>query len=148
SAEEMLNGWKSSVPYERISRKAHLDVPGGLIVIETPDKANAVYFSGLNLDLQDTDPDYAALEVGNYLLGGGSLASRLGNRVRQKEGLSYGVSSQLHADARDRDGRLSVMAICNPANMAKVDTAIREELEKLLTEGVGEKELAEARQAY
>lgn len=41
------------------------------------------------------NPDYFPLMVGNYILGGGSLVSLLAHEVREKEGLSYGVSSQL-----------------------------------------------------
>lgn len=39
------------------------------------------------------DPDYFALIVGNYVLGGGGFVSRLTNEVREKRGLTYGVSS-------------------------------------------------------
>jgi zinc protease len=49
------------------------------------------------------DPDYFALTVGNYILGGGGFVSRLTNEVREKRGLSYSVSSYfspaLHAGA-------------------------------------------------
>ncbi|MDP3706503.1 MAG: pitrilysin family protein, partial [Polaromonas sp.] len=47
------------------------------------------------------DPDYFALTVGNYILGGGGFVSRLSHEVREKRGLTYGVSSSfspgLHA---------------------------------------------------
>ena len=39
------------------------------------------------------DPDYFPLIVGNYILGGGGFVSRLTNEVREKRGLTYGVSS-------------------------------------------------------
>ena len=49
------------------------------------------------------DPDYFALTVGNYILGGGGLVSRLSDEVREKRGLSYSVHSDfgpgLHAGA-------------------------------------------------
>ena len=40
-----------------------------------------------------TDPDYFALYVGNYILGGGGLVSRLSKEIREKQGLSYSVYS-------------------------------------------------------
>jgi hypothetical protein len=58
-------------------------VAGEKVTIETPDKANAVYLASLAFPLKDTAPEYAPLVVGNFLFGGGSLSSRLGNRVRQ-----------------------------------------------------------------
>ncbi len=43
--------------------------------------------------LERDDPDYFSLIVGNYVLGGGGFVSRLMQEVREKRGLSYGVSS-------------------------------------------------------
>ena len=90
------------MPVERIER----DGPGRpdrarRRDILTPDKANAEFLAGLAFPLKETDPDYAALRLGNFIFGGGTLSSRLGNRIRQKEGLSYGVTSSLTASPRD-----------------------------------------------
>lgn len=145
---DIVKDWKASVRYERIARPAVTDVAGAKEVILTPDKENAVYFAGHSIAMTDSDPDYAALELADFLFGGGSLSSRLGNRVRQKEGLSYGVGSHFNASAQDKAGRFMLFAICNPKNMGKVDKAIAEELDKLLKEGVDSKELAEARKSY
>ena len=146
--EQTLKGWKASTPYKRIERPAVTTVKGDKLVIETPDKANAVYLAGLMLAMTDSDPDNAALEVGSYIFGGGALSSRLGNRVRQKEGLSYGVGSMFGADSQDKSGRFMMFAIYNPVNKEKVDAAIADELAKLIKEGVTETELSEAKKAY
>jgi len=146
--EAILRGWKARTPYRRIERPAVVGIKGEHITIETPDKANAVYSAGLTLPLRDTDPDMAALEVGNFLFGSGSLSSRLGNRVRQKEGLSYSVSSRFHADARDRSSLFSISAIFNPSTKEQIASVITEELEKMRQGGVEALELEEAKQAY
>jgi zinc protease len=39
--------------------------------LKTPDKANAFFIARLNLKVRDDNPDYAALALGNYMLGGG-----------------------------------------------------------------------------
>src|SRR5690606_1596421 len=98
--------------------------------------------------MSDADPDYPAMLLGNFIFGGGSLSSRLGDRVRQQEGLSYGVGSFLSAEELDKRASVTIFAICNPENMQKVDQAILEELNRLLEKGVTEKELAEAKQGY
>src|SRR5439155_948984 len=98
---EILKDWKSDVPVKRIERSAPTNLAGAKEDIVTPDKANAVFVAGLAFPLKETDPDFAALRIGNFLFGGGSLSSRLGNRIRQKEGLSYGVSSTFTASPRD-----------------------------------------------
>jgi zinc protease len=145
---KFLKDWKAKTPYEYITRTANTKIEGAKHVIDTPDKANAVFVAGHSLAMRDTDADYAALTIGNFLFGGGTLSSRLGNRVRQKEGLSYGVGSQFAADGRDPTARLFMFAICNPTNMPKVDKAIAEELDKLLKSGVTDAELAEAKKSY
>lgn len=141
----MLN-WTSSQPYARIQRPGKVTQQGQTLRVVTPDKANAVYMAGLQLQLRDDDPDYPALLLGNYILGQGALSSRLGDRIRQKEGLSYGVGSFLSVDSLDPRATLVIFAICNPANMPRVDAAVREELIRFLTDGVTEKELSDAKQ--
>jgi zinc protease len=146
--DDALKGWKAGVAYRRIERPAGAVVKGERITIRTPDKANAVYNAGLKITLKDSDPDYPALALADFLFGGGSLSSRLGNRVRQKEGMSYGVGSRLNAGDFDRAGTFSMNAIYNPQSAAKLAQVIQEELDKMLKDGVTEEEMASARTAY
>jgi zinc protease len=146
--KEMLKGWESKVPYRRVERKAPSTVQGAKENILTPDKANAVFLAGLSFPLTEADPDYAALRLGNFILGGGTLSSRLGDRIRQKEGLSYGVTSAFSAGTRDPVASLTVNAITNPVNIDKVDNAVAEELERFLADGPSLAELADAKRAY
>ena len=97
--------------------------------------------------MKDDDPDYPAMVMGNFVLGGGSLSSRLGDRVRQKEGLSYGVGSFMGADSFDPRSSLTIFAICNPANAPKVVKVIREELDRLLKDGITAEELDRGQEA-
>lgn len=86
--------------------------------------------------------------LGNYIFGAGALSSRLGDRIRQKEGLSYGVSSGLAASPWDERATLTITAICNPQNIGRVEKAAREELDRLLSDGVTANELAQAKTGY
>jgi zinc protease len=145
--EAMLKGWTTDVPFRRVPREPK-PVAGGVERINTPDKANAVYVAGEMLPLSDRDPQYPAAVVGNYVLGGAPLASRLSNRVRGKEGLSYGVGSMLSGHPIDKSGQFMIFAITNPANMPKVEATIGEEVTKFLKEGVSADELEQAKKAY
>jgi zinc protease len=95
--------------------------------------------------VRDDNPDYPALVLGNFLLGGGFLNSRLATRVRQQDGLSYTVGSSLSAGSLDPVGSFSTYAIYAPQNAGKLETAVREELEKVLGKGFGADELEKAR---
>jgi len=146
--EHALSGWKSKKPYARIAMPINGEVKGAEHQIRTPDKANATYTAGLVFPLRDDDPDYPALVVGNYIFGAGALSSRLGDRIRQKEGLSYGVSSSLSVSSQDKRASLTVNAICNPQNIGRVEKCAQEELERLLKDGVTKDELENAKQGY
>jgi zinc protease len=143
-----LAGWKSETPYTRIERTVKADVTGAKDDILTPDKANAVFTAGLAFPLDDDSPDEVALEIGNFILGGGALSSRLGDRIRQKEGLSYGVTSSVSVPSRGDDARFTINAITNPANIDAVETAALEELKRFLQSGPSEQELSDAKTAW
>jgi zinc protease len=116
-AQELFGDWKSPRPYARIPLRV-ADVAPIDDVIETPDKANAVLRAGVLLRLRDDDPDYPALLLGNYMLGGSS-DSRLMRRIREKEGLSYSVGSFLSADSFYPRGAFGVSAIYAPQPRAR-----------------------------
>jgi len=107
---ESIGNWKSPTPYVRVPQQA-FDVKETSITIETPDKANAFFISGKALKLKDDDPDYAAMELADYIVGGGFLNSRLMTQIRQKEGLSYFVGSQFYASPLDQYGQFVGLAI-------------------------------------
>lgn len=146
--EAALGNWNAKQPYARLPRLMFPDIKGSKADVRTPDKANAVYAAGEAFPLRDDHPEYAALVMGDYILGGGILSSRLADRVRQKEGLSYGVMSRTMAEPLDERASLTIMAICNPDNMPKVEAAISEEIARLLADGITQEELARAKSGY
>ena len=143
--KELFEGWTAPVAHVRIPYE-YRDIAPVNRAIETPDKENALFLARENVNLRDDDADYAALYVANYMLGGGAgLDSRLGTRIRQKDGLSYGAGSSLDVGPLDRAGSWSVYAIAAPQNVAKVEAAFREELERALKDGFTDAELANAK---
>ncbi len=144
----VLKDWKAGVPVRRIGRRAPDRLAALTETILTPDKANAVFVAGLAFPLRDTAPEYAALRLGNFILGGGTLSSRLGNRIRQKEGLSYGVTSSFSAAPLDPAASFMVSAIVNPENMDRLEKAALEELAKFRNDGPSAAELKDAQKAY
>ncbi|MCA9035745.1 MAG: insulinase family protein, partial [Planctomycetaceae bacterium] len=146
--DRITNGWKSNVAFERLSREAVSNETGTFEQINTPDKANAAYFAALTIPISDDHPDYPALAVGNFILGANGLSSRLGNRIRQKDGLSYTVQSNLQAASGDPRAVFYIFAISNPDNAQKVHLAVQEELDRLLKDGITAEELEDARKGY
>jgi zinc protease len=79
------------------------------------------------------------------MMGGGFLNSRLATRLRQQEGISYGVGSNLNVAALDRAGSFSAMAIYNPQNVDRLVAGLRDELNKAFTTGFTAKEVEAAK---
>jgi zinc protease len=137
--------WNNPSPFVRVPNEYSVN-PVGSEKINTPDKANAMFMAGINLNIRDDSPDYFPLYVGNYLLGGGFLNSRLAVRIRQKEGISYGVGSQFSASSIDNFGQFMSYAIYAPENSGKLKEAFLEEINKVRNEGFTADELAKAKE--
>lgn len=143
----LFGQWNATVAHERIKSR-FFNVAALQRTIEAPGKPNAYLAAGLNLEINDAHPDYPALFLGNYMMGGGTLKSRLADRIRQKEGLSYGVSSSITASSRELVGRWSAMAISNPTNADKVEVALRDEIQKVIKDGFTDDEVAFAQGSF
>lgn len=147
SVAKQLTDWKAKQSFTRVPRPFRA-VAALTEAIETPDKANAVTGVYLPLPLRDDNSDYPALVLGNFVLGGGFINSRLATRIRQKEGISYGVGSYFYADSLDASGMLSVYGIYAPQNAGKFETATREEFARLLKDGVTTDEVEAAKKGW
>jgi zinc protease len=90
-----------------------------------------------------SDPDFFALTVGNYTLGGGGFVSRLTTEVREKRGLTYGVYSYfspgLHA------GAFTIGLQTRPDQAAQAVQVARDVLAKFVTEGPSDAEVKAAK---
>jgi zinc protease len=84
--------------------------------------------------------------MANYMFGGG-ITARLPDRVRNREGYSYSVSSSFSAPVEGDAARFSAGAISNPANTPKVEASLIDELTKTLKNGFTAAELAAAKKA-
>lgn len=146
--DQMLADWNASRNFQRLPKLGRIELTSHRAEINTPDKENAVYFAATVMPLSDRHVDYPALLIGTDIFGGGGLSSRLGDRIRQEEGLSYGVGAFLTAQALDERTTLGIYAIMNPANIHRVEAAIREELQELLEAGVTAEELAAAQTGW
>jgi zinc protease len=142
---EAFAGWANATPYKRIQNDFK-DVAPVVQAIATPDKENGMMAARINVNLKDDDPDYPAMYMVNYIMGGGAgLNSRLAERIRQKDGLSYGVGSQLSIGSLDRAGSWQVQGIAAPPNMEKMEAAFKEEIVRALKDGFTPAEVAAAK---
>ena len=145
--QEIFGSWKSPKPFERI-RGEYRAIAAANRSLETPDKANAFFIARLNVKMRDDNADFPAMVLGNYMLGGGFLSSRLAVRIRQKDGLSYGVGSGFNASSLDETGTFTANAIYAPENAVKLEAAFKDELAKLMKDGFTAEEIAAAKSGW
>jgi zinc protease len=92
--------------------------------------------------LSRNDPDYYPAMIMNYVLGGGSLQSRLMDTIRDKQGLVYGVYSNLTAGIGA--GPILIRAGTNPKNTDRTAEEILRQVQIMHDEGATATELEEA----
>ena len=144
----LFGNWTSGKNFKRVAEEFRA-IPAAGKAIETPDKESATFIARINVSLKEDDPDYAAMTMADWMLGGGAdFAARLVARIRVKEGLSYSVYSSLDVNPFDRAGNWSAVAQFAPQNKAKVDAAFRDEMGKLINDGFPVDEVAAAKAGY
>ncbi|HWE29716.1 MAG TPA: pitrilysin family protein, partial [Polyangia bacterium] len=141
-----FGAWKAHTPFKRLSMPYRAPAVGDELIL-TPDKQMAMIGIGGSFQLRDDDADYPAMAMVDFIFGG-SPGSRLMERLRQKEGLSYGAGSFLDADSFDQNSLFLAYAICAPQNALKAMASMMDELDAFLHKGVAPKELSDAKQAY
>lgn len=142
--QQSLGNWNSKTDYQRVAAIYHKPKSINQF-IDTPDKAGAAFGAMLSLPIDDKNSDYPALVMANEMLGGGFISSRIANRLRQKDGLSYGAGSGIRVSSYDEVSRMVIYAICAPENLVKVEQGFKEELEKVIKDGFTQQELDDAR---
>jgi zinc protease len=112
------------------------------LVVPMMNKAQADIAYGFTT-ITRRDPDYYAFWLMNNVLGQYALGGRLGDSIRERQGMAYYVSSSF--DANVAEGPLVIRAGVSPANVDRAVASIDEEIAKLITDGITAKELDESR---
>jgi zinc protease len=143
AAEQVFGPWRMPVP-------ARVEVPAPAPpgsrhrkVLPMMNKAQADIAYGF-VSVRRADPDYYACWLMNNALGQYALGGRLGDNIRERQGMAYYVSSTLEANVIP--GPLTIRAGVSAANVDRTVAAIDKELQAIRTEGVTAGELAESRQ--
>jgi zinc protease len=143
AVERVFGGWNAPAP-------AALSVPRVIAagerrrtVIPMMNKAQADIAYGFTT-ITRTDPSYYALWLMNVAFGQYAIGGRLGDSIRERQGMAYYVSSSL--DANIAPGPLAIRAGVSPANVDRAVASIDEEIVRLLREGLTPLELDESRQ--
>ncbi|MCZ4259344.1 pitrilysin family protein [Limimaricola sp. G21655-S1] len=137
--DELLGDLPASGP----ELPGHVDfgLSGGIDVIDYPSPQSVALFGQRGLKREDED--FFAAYVLNHILGGGGFESRLMTELREKRGLTYGVSTDL-VPLENAEFWIGSVASAND-RMARAIEVIREEWARIAAEGVTQTELDDAK---
>ena len=140
--ERVLGNWNNQVKFERAYPK-FFTTKQSKDIIQTADKENAAAVGKLNFEMNKSNPDFAALTFANEVMGGGFMTARIPQRLREKEGISYGAGTYLSVptDVNNNNSSWMIYAFLNPTKRTEVETAINDEFAKLVANGITEEEL-------
>ncbi len=139
--QKYLGGWKPGTPLPRVVRPPEEGKTRKVIRIEKDlTQANIIFG---NIGISRENPDYYAVSVMNYILGGGGFSSRMMQSIRDKMGLAYDVHS-FFAAYRDSGFFQAGLQTKNETANTAIDEMIKQ-IEKIKTEAVSDEELSEAK---
>jgi zinc protease len=113
-----------------------------LVSVPMMSKSQADVVYGL-LGIRRTDPDYTAMAVMNNALGQYAIGGRLGDNIRERQGMAYYVYSSL--DATFGQGPFSIRAGVSAANVEKTIASIDAELKAIIEAGFTTQEIDESK---
>ena len=145
-AADLLGTWNTTKAYQPLVTPFK-SLPAINEKIETPDKANAEFLAGERFRMSQTDPDYPAMVLASYLFGE-PITSRISDRIRNREGLSYGANARIVVPAEGDSALLSGTVSLNPGFGPKVEASFVDELRKVWATGFTAAEVAKAKKAY
>ncbi len=138
----VFGGWRAT-PAERAAvPHAPASVGRRRVVIPMMSKPQADVAYGF-VTIARRDPAYTACWLANHAFGQYSIGGRLGDSIRERQGMAYYVSSALDPDVVE--GPLMIRAGVNPSNVDRAVASIDEEITRLTRDGLTQKELDDSR---
>ena len=101
--------------------------------------------AGNNRPIARQKTDYPAVMMADNLLGGGAFrSSRIPQRLRENGGMSYGAGSYLNVQYKYNTGNWGMYAMFNPTYKGRLDSALRQEIDKAIKGGFTQDELSKS----
>jgi zinc protease len=145
--EGLFGQWTTATDFERLTSQ-HVASSDDRLTAQMDDKANATLFAIQTIAMRADHPDHPALVLAGHMLGGGFLSSRLANRLRDQDGLSYAVGGGFSADDLDETGQFQFFAAFAPEAKDQLIDALFEELGRALNDGFGAEEVTTAQRGF
>lgn len=143
ACQRVFGSWQKSMPAEITLSHPPADRPRHVHAIPMMNKAQADIGYGFTTIVR-SDPRYYAYTIMNNALGQYGIGGRLGDSIRERQGMAYYVFSSF--DANVVEGPLVVRAGVNPANVDRAIASIDEEVRRIASEGLTPDELRDCKE--
>jgi len=138
----VFDGWQKPAPPPIPLPQPRIADSRRRVVVPMMNKSQADLACGF-VTIRRSDPDYYACWLMNNVFGQYSIGGRLGDSIRERQGMAYYVSSTL--DANVAEGPLAIRAGVSPANVDRALASIDHEIGAIVTDGITQKELDDSR---
>jgi zinc protease len=145
--EEVFGDWQGAQAPDFDLAETPLQVEAKVDVVQMRDKANCDIFIGHASRLRRSNPDYLAARIANSALGQSTLSSRLGLKVRDEMGLTYGINSSF-PESGIGDGPFTIAVTVAPQNIDQAINTTMEIVNDYLTNGIREDELKDEKSSH
>ncbi len=143
--EQALGGWAPAEVVVPVLPPLAEDRPAGVHYIEKD--VNQAYIQMGHLGVNSNDPDRCAMDIANFILGGGSFTSWITEKVRNDEGLAYSASSRFGSDPFAR-GIFTASAQTKAEACGRAMTIMRELITRMQEQGPTAEEVKNAVDSY
>lgn len=142
AADRVFGAWRGAAPAPALLPPVTTPIGRQRLVIPMMNKAQADIAYGFTTIVRSS-PAYYAYWLMNNILGQYAMGGRLGDSIRERQGMAYYAFSSL--DANVVPGPLSIRAGVNPANVDRAIASIDDELQRMAADGPTDRELEESK---
>lgn len=143
--QTLFGDWNSAQAFSR-THQQHQPMPAARLHVKANAARTGHYLAYLHFPANNAGEDTAALMIAEHLLGRNPLASRLSIRLRQEEGLTYDVRSSIKVANFGTDSWVNIRADYPRGQGERLANIVREEVTRLVEQGITPQELALAKQ--
>jgi zinc protease len=141
--QKYFGRWEARGPKPNVLLPAVPDNKPSIVTVPNNTRVQDRVILAETLQLNRSDPDYYALELGNHVLGGGFYATRLYRDLREKRGLVYQIDASFDVDKTRASYFVSYA--CDPPNVSLAQAIIQRDLQEMRTDPVTPEELKVAK---
>ncbi|TWH76080.1 zinc protease [Azomonas agilis] len=144
--QRLFGRWNSKAEYVRPSRP-YRSIPATQLHVRAGTPQTGYYLARLHFHADSPSQDQAALFIAEHILGRKPLVSRLGQRLREQENLSYNVRSSIRVNKFDGTAWVSIQADYPVGHGQRLANIVKDELAQMIKQGVSDAELEQAKQS-